>query len=220
MSAERKARIHYARVDEFWRKEQKYAYLDEKRHVGNVEWQELQPDAKGNWLTLDMQGEFEDFIPLGSKKAKAGSQARAETIFKIFSGGVKTNRDAWVYNFDEQALVENVKRTIEAFNQEVYRWSKSRQDRGDIDTFVMADNAKVSWSETLKNHLARGHSLTFEEANVRTAFYRPFVKQHLYFDENLNERRYLFPMIFRTGKRNLKIALFGLRLEVSGLLLH
>ena len=43
------ARIHYARVDEFWRKEQKYAYLEEKQHVGNVEWQELQPDAKGNW---------------------------------------------------------------------------------------------------------------------------------------------------------------------------
>jgi predicted helicase len=190
------AKIHYARVDEFWRKEEKYAYLDEKEHVGNVAWQELQPDAKGNWLTLDMQGEFEDFIPLGSKKAKAGSRASAETIFKIFSGGVKTNRDAWVYNFDEQALVDNVKRTVEAFNQEAYRWSKSRQDREHIDAFVVADNAKVSWSETLKNHLTRGHSLTFEEANVRTAFYRPFVKQYLYFDENLNERRYLFPLIF------------------------
>jgi len=31
------ARINYARVDEFWRKEEKYAYLDEKQHRGNVE---------------------------------------------------------------------------------------------------------------------------------------------------------------------------------------
>ena len=42
----RKARIFYARVDEFWRKEEKYAYLDEKQHRGNIEWQEIQPDAK------------------------------------------------------------------------------------------------------------------------------------------------------------------------------
>src|SRR5437870_9846218 len=108
------AKIHYARVDEFWRKEQKYAYLEEKHHVGNVEWQELQPDEKGNWLTGEMKEEFETFIPIGTKKAKAGSQTSAETIFKSFSGGVKTNRDAWVYNFDEQSLVENVNRTIEA----------------------------------------------------------------------------------------------------------
>ena len=64
MSAERKARIHYARVDEFWRKEEKYAYLDEKRHVGNVEWQEIQPDAKHNWLTKGMRDDFEAFMPV------------------------------------------------------------------------------------------------------------------------------------------------------------
>jgi predicted helicase len=52
------AKIHYTRVDEFWRKEEKYVYLDEKQHVGNVEWQELQPDAKGNWLTRGMEDEF------------------------------------------------------------------------------------------------------------------------------------------------------------------
>src|SRR5205807_2765329 len=120
--------------------------------VGNVEWQELQPDEKGNWLTGEMKEEFETFIPIGTKKAKAGSQTSAETIFKSFSGGVKTNRDAWVYNFDEQSLVENVNRTIEAFNQEAYRWSKSRRERDGVDAFVTADNSKVSWSETLKNY--------------------------------------------------------------------
>jgi predicted helicase len=59
----RKARIFYARVDEFWRKEEKYAYLDEKQHRGNIEWQELQPDAKHNWLTEGTHDAFDAFLP-------------------------------------------------------------------------------------------------------------------------------------------------------------
>jgi predicted helicase len=194
-SAQRIARIFYARNNAFWRKEEKYAYLDEQKHRGNVVWRELHPDANHNWLTEGMREEFESFIPVGTKEAKDGAQTN-ETVFKIFSGGVKTNRDAWVYNFDKEALVRNVKRTIEAYNEEVYRWSKSRRAPKDVDAFVTTDSSRVSWSETLKNHLARGHSLQFEVANIRSALYRPFVRQHLYFEQHLNERRYLVASIF------------------------
>jgi predicted helicase len=69
-SATRKARIFYARVDEFWRREQKYAYLDEKQHIGNIEWQELKPDAKHTWLTEGLESDFDSFLPLGTKEAK------------------------------------------------------------------------------------------------------------------------------------------------------
>jgi predicted helicase len=193
--AKRKARIFYARVDEFWRKEEKYAYLDAQQHRGNVVWREIQPDAKQNWLTEGMRDEFEGFIPVGTKEGKDGAQTN-ETVFKIFSGGVKTNRDAWVYNFDKEALVRNVERTIEAYNEEVYRWSTSRSSLKDLDAFMTTDSSRVSWSETLKNHLVGGHSLDFELANVRAALYRPFVKRHLYFEQHLNERRYLIPSIF------------------------
>ncbi len=31
------AKIFYARVDEFWRKEEKYAYLDEQQHRGDIQ---------------------------------------------------------------------------------------------------------------------------------------------------------------------------------------
>jgi predicted helicase len=66
------AKIFYARVDEFWRKEQKYAYLEETQHVGNVEWQELQPDEKGNWLSGTEGDIYESFIAIGNKETKEG----------------------------------------------------------------------------------------------------------------------------------------------------
>src|SRR5687767_4166773 len=94
-SPQRKARIFYARSDEFWRKGEKYAFLEETQHVGGVEWRELQPDAKHNWLTEGMQEDYAAFIPLGSKEAKADERANTETLFKNYGRGVATTRDAW-----------------------------------------------------------------------------------------------------------------------------
>ena len=38
--------IFYARVDEFWRKEEKYHYLNSKQHYQSIEWQQLTPDNR------------------------------------------------------------------------------------------------------------------------------------------------------------------------------
>jgi predicted helicase len=94
----RKARIFYARVDEFWRKEEKYAYLDDLQDGGQIEWQELQPDAKHNWLTGGLHGEFETLIPIGTKAAKAGALATASAL-KILGAvrAVKPHHHHWLY---------------------------------------------------------------------------------------------------------------------------
>ena len=64
------AEIFYARVDEFWRKEEKYHYLDSKQHYQNIEWQQLTPDNRYTWLTEGLHAEFDTFIPMGTKKRK------------------------------------------------------------------------------------------------------------------------------------------------------
>jgi predicted helicase len=57
---------------------------------------------------------------------------------------------------------------------------------------------RSKWSESLKHGLARRNYAHFDEAKVRTALYRPFCKQHLYFDRTLIERVYVFPTFFPT----------------------
>jgi predicted helicase len=42
------AEIFYARVDELWRKEDKYRYLNSKEHYGNIEWQRITPESCPN----------------------------------------------------------------------------------------------------------------------------------------------------------------------------
>jgi len=195
----KRARIYYARVDELWRKGEKYAYLEEKEHVGGIAWQELVPDAKGNWLTEGLRDEFETFVPLGSREAKADAKTNTETIFKIYGRGVATSRDSWVYNFDAAALEGNIKRTIETYNEQVFKWTLSSNKKGaSVDELVVYHTSKLAWSRDLKLDLQRGKTAEFSTDKIRTSLYRPFTKAHLFFDRILNEEVYVLPSIFPT----------------------
>ena len=95
------AKILYHAVPGDWRKEQKYQFLEKTGSVAGVKWTKLTPDDKGNWITNDTDEEFDTFLPIGSKEAKAKG-GRDLAIFKTYSLGVSTNRDAVVYDFDSK----------------------------------------------------------------------------------------------------------------------
>ena len=203
------AKIYYSRVDEFWRKGEKYTYLEEREHVGNVEWQELQPDAKHNWLTEGLRTEFESFIPAGTKEAKQAASQGAKVIFKNFSTGLKTARDAVVYNFDEDVLLKSVERFCDSFNAEVFRYQQKGKP-SDVDSFLAYDTIK--WSRNLKRDLTLLKSITCDKAKIRVGAYRPFTKEYLYFDDiivdELGRNGNIFPTP-STENENLIISLAG-----------
>jgi len=205
------AQIYYTRVDEFWRKEEKYEYLDKSEDCGKIDWQLIKPDSKYTWLTAGLQDEFETFISMGDKKVKS-SQMEEGVIFKLFSLGVNTSRDAWAYNFNREKLAENIKRTCATYNEQMIRWSQ-RSDRSTIiDNFVTDDDSKISWSSTLKKYLNRGITLQYNTNAVRVSLYRPFTRSVLYFDPHLNEACCQFPYILPTPdteKENYVIAVAG-----------
>ena len=169
-------------------KERTFAFLDEKRHVGNVAWQELIPDKRHTWLTADLHTDFDTFIPIGSKSAKASKGDVEGTLFKTYGLGVSTNRDAWVYNFNAETLSENVQQMIDVYNEQVFRWDRRREKDANVDEFVGYDDTKIKWSRDLKAKLKRGRIAEFAEDKVRKALYRPFTKTHLFSDRVLNDR--------------------------------
>ena len=193
------SRILYYQTDELWNKKQKFDFLNEHQHIGNIAWQTVLPDKQYTWLTEGLHAEFEIFIPLGTKKAKMNKGAATNVIFKTYSSGVKTNRDAWVYNFNLNTLTKNVQRLIGTYNADADRWRR-REDMTEInvDEFVVYDEKKISWSRDLKVKLKRGIIAEYAEHKVRTSFYRPFTKSNLCFDRTINDVVYLFPSIFPT----------------------
>ena len=190
--------LHYYRVPEYWRKTEKLAFLAQKGSIAGIEWLELHPDEKQNWLTEGMRPEFSSYLPMGTKDAKAASEVDIGTIFRLYGGGVKTNRDIWTYDFNRSALITKIKRFIETYNSEIDRWKRRGNSSITVDDFVTNDEAKIKWSSSLKSGLQRGHYEEFDETKLRVSLNRPFCKQWLFFDRSLIERVYQLPQIFPT----------------------
>jgi predicted helicase len=189
--------IFYASLDEYWRKEEKYRFLDSKPHSFEIDWLSIESNKKHIWLTEGLHEEFEEFIPLGTKKTKAKNGTIEDVVFKNFSLGVNTNRDAWVYSFIQNTLTENVKRLIEVYNSEIKRWY-NHDKTIKLDDFGLNNETKIKWSSRLKECLLRGQKATFAKKKIRHSLYRPFGVQFLFFDEILNHRQGQFPKIFPT----------------------
>ena len=187
--------IRYHRVPEFWRNSEKLDWMAESVDLAGVEWQELTPNKKNAWLTEGLEEDFETFAPMGSKAAKAGKDGG--TIFKSYSTGVNTARDQWVHNFDFANLENEMQMLIEFYNSEVHRW-ESGDRKMSIDEFVSYNDRKIKWDGTLKSRLRKGQYTNFDDSKIRVTLYRPFCKQWLYFDDLLNNSRYLIPRYLPT----------------------
>ena len=192
------ARLLYNGEAIYLNKERTFAFLEEKQHLGDVAWQELIPDKRHTWLTEGLHTEFDTFIPIGSKSVKAGKGDVEGTLFKTYSLGVITNRDAWAYNFNRDRLAENVQRMSDTYNTEVDRWKRREDKQANLDDFVVSDDAKIKWSSTLKRKLKGGQTAEFAETKIRQSLYRPFTTSRLYFDRFMIDGICVFPSIFPT----------------------
>ena len=136
-----------------------------------------------------------------------------ETLFKTYSLGVVTARDAWAYNFDSNTLTENLTRMMKHYNGQVFQWEQRHTEKFTVNDFIDTDDTKIKWTRSLKSNLKTGKLAEFSAENVRTSLYRPFTKSHLYFDRMMNECVYVFPSIFptpETEEENRVICVSGL----------
>ncbi len=189
--------IFYYRADDLWNKKQKFDFLSEREHIGNIDWQTIGPDARYTWLTEGLHAEFETFIPMGSKTRKAVKDEDKEAIFRLYSLGVVTNRDILAYSFNLELLQERVHTFIEIYNSTVDRKKRHDPD-APVENFIDTDDPRIKWTRQVKASLKKLELSNYEDSHFRTALYRPFTQKYLYFDNFWNEERYqqyrIFPM--------------------------
>jgi predicted helicase len=207
-------RLWYFRVPDYWWAEQKLGFLEEHveragRHnvLNTIPWRELKPDARHTWLVPENADEYAGFVPMGTKADKSARRQESRVLFKTFSGGVKTNRDEVVYDFDAERLDERIQRFIEDYNAEVDRYRRAGRP-ADVDGFVKYD--RIKWSMGLKLHLQRQSYAKFDVAKVRRSLYRPFTCRYLFLDRVLNEAVYRMPQIFPTPETEAENRVIGL----------
>jgi len=153
------------------------------------------PDKKNSWLG-QTDNDFDSLIPLISKEVKKTKiKGQETTLFKMFSNGISTNRDSWVYDESKEKLLKKVKRFIDIYNDYV--------DKKIISTEV---SEKIKWSRDLKRKLDNRKKLLLKENEIRDCCYRPFSIKKIYLGGGLVDVIGLFPHFFpKKASRNYNI---------------
>ncbi|GAA1625265.1 DEAD/DEAH box helicase [Catellatospora bangladeshensis] len=191
------AQIYYRDIGDYLTREQKLAVVA-GNSIDTIDWQPITPNDDGDWIN-QRSAYFEAFSPMG---AKADDQA---SVFRTYSGGLKTNRDAWVYNSSRDALQVNIGRMVGHYNNQVAEYAefcrreKVVDPKAGVDSFVDLDPKKISWNRADKANLARGVYYPVHTNAITVSTYRPFNKQYVYFDRQLNDMIYQLAKIFPTS---------------------
>src|SRR6266481_4790219 len=132
--------IHYGEVDWKAKRSAKFALLNSAKRVSGIDWKRITPDPNHLWLSEGMAAEFSTLMPVGDKPA-------GKALFKTYSLGVSTNRDAVAYSFQARELDNGVASFCTVFNSEIARYHAKGSPK-DIDGFV--DYEHLKWSRNLK----------------------------------------------------------------------
>ncbi|MDO5878307.1 DEAD/DEAH box helicase family protein (plasmid) [Paenarthrobacter sp. SD-1] len=195
------ARLFYRDIGDYLSREEKIDILNAEISLAGTDWQELVPNHHGDWINV-RDDSFTEFQPLGDKETKGRQETPA--LFKTFSNGLKTNRDSWVYNFSSEVLAANVDGMIAYYNSEVQRWSQhklataAKPGTDEHLSFINYDDTKFAWDRINKADLKRERTEAFHPEYIRSALYRPFVKEKVYFDptQRFNNCTYQLPGMF------------------------
>ena len=187
-------KISYVSMEDNWLKEQKLNWLNENP-IEKIDFDNITPDKNNNWINI-ADNDWESLIPVCSKEVKLGKSKNA--IFELFTNGIVTNRDSWVYDFNENYLEEKMKFFTLKYNENI----------GNLKF-----DGEIKWSRDLKNEAKRNRKSEFQKNKIKTTLYRPFVKSKYYsefiFSDMLTNNHYdIFGK--NLAKKNLQIGFLSI----------
>ncbi len=197
-------KIFYARRPEMATSAEKLEFLRTTKFQ-RVAFEHIMPDMQQNWIN-QADTDFETLLPLADKATKLTKSPQNEkAVFKLFSLGVKTNRDEWVCDFKKSEVAEKVNFLAGFYGDELKRLNHS-VDSENVANLV---GYEIKWTRALKKRLVNHKNLYFDDENIIPSFYRPFTIKWLYFSHDLNEDLYQLNQIFPNHHENIVICLSG-----------
>jgi len=164
-------KVFYNEIGDYVKAEEKKEYLRLK-NVSKIDFDLLLPDENNNWINLS-DNNFDDLLTIADKEVKNGNSKSA--MFELYSLGVNTNRDEWVYDFSKMNLIAKMNYFCDIYNNLIATQSKTYP-------------SKIKWSSSLKNHFARGIKAKYISDYNKETLFRPFIKMNHYTEKILNHR--------------------------------
>ena len=189
--------VYYTEVPDYLKRKEKLDFIYSCGSImsNKLELREIVPNEKNDWIN-QRDGVFDSLIKLGNKDDKNDKN----TFFvPRYSNGIKTQRDAWCYNFSLGKLKEKIKQSIDFFNDQ-----SSKLQLGIIKEVSM-NETDFSWTTATLGDVEKGRQYDIKNSLFVPSLYRPYLKQYLCYYRPLNERMYMIPSQFPTGKEDNKV---------------
>ena len=178
-------KIHYRDIGDYLTREQKLEALREAVSIkGLTDWQMITPDKSYDWVGQRSEA-FTRFYPLGSEGTR--DSEKDDAIFRLYSPGMATNRDAYIYNFSREACTENAQRMTQDYLAAVSEIAESSELT--IEEILRCYSTNIKWDDTLKNRLKQKKKTEFEYNYIRKVAYRPFIATNCYADYTFITRK-------------------------------
>ena len=194
-------RILYHDIGDYLKREEKLAILRNAESIAGMAranqksgWSEIMPDEHHDWIGQRDQA-FHDFYPMGTKEAKAGKADDA--VFRLYSRGYATSRDAYTYNLSRTSCAANAAAMVRDYMGAIVL--RERRPDYEVEDVVDQHRSHVRWDRELKNNLRRGRSTSYSAERICRTQYRPFVRSHCYVDYVLANNKYQQDRVFPLG---------------------
>ena len=184
--------IHYRDIGDYLSREEKLAILRETQSIsGFTDWEEIMPNEHYDWIR-QRSDIFQQFYPMGSRLARMGREADA--IFQLYSRGLSTGKDAYIYNFSRHACAENA----QLMTQEYLNVLQELEENPEltVEEVTRRHSSNIKWDRELMNNLGRIKKTDFKEKYIRKVAYRPFVATNCYMDYIFIQMKYRTDQIF------------------------
>ena len=153
--------------------------------TGGLEWIATASDYRGDWLEQG-NSDFSNNISMGDAITKA--TGKGESIFSLYSGGLKTAMDEFVVNSDPSSVEEQSTELAEEFN---FLLDSA------IDIPKQSD-VGASWHRDVKNKIERQRKKPSESReyakidteHIRRVMFRPWTPQYTLWHKTFNSRQY------------------------------
>lgn len=196
-------------------------YLDTKQKLGkiagfgsatSIPWKQIEPSPEGDWVGK-RSGAFATFAPIGEKDK---ANARETRVVEVYSRGVETGRDAWVYASSSSTLNRKVSAMISAFNTARAAWRDAGSPK-DASAYTRQPESEIKWTTTLRAEFTKDTTVEVVTDHLEyVGMYRPFFKQRLYFDPVLNHRQGQMRQVFPAAEsENMGFYITGLGAQKS-----
>ncbi len=202
--------IQYRDIGDYLKRGEKLKILQEAGSIAGInDWSKITPDKHCDWIGQRDEA-FQKLCPIGTKEAKAGKKVD-DTIFKLYSRGLETARDGYIYNFSHSVCDVNARQMVDDYLGALRTLGGGKKSRITVNDAIQNYSKNIRWDPGLKKSLKQGKTIMYSSDNVRLVQYRPFVKQYCYVENIFIHRKGQIDSIFpASDTENLAICVPGI----------